>query len=134
MQTVITDPARLLPGGFWTVEIVVVEPCYCRGCYQPSVVQRVHKVFGAVCACESHDPARHGYVKAEAEIVAPAVTEPVVAASQDAEASPSRESLIASMLAEIIRLSGTDRPDGGKKARLKPPPPTKPPSGAQAGR
>lgn len=59
----ITDPSRLLPGGFWTIELPAHTPCYVLGCYDEAVVGRRHRVHGLVDACYTHDPDRHGYAK-----------------------------------------------------------------------
>lgn len=126
----ITNPARLLPGGFWTVEMPVFLKCFVIGCWQEAVIGRNHKHHGRIDACRRHDPESTGQNKgfAQKAVLAPGAPVPAVS-----EPPLTREQVIAAMVAEVIRLAGqSDPPDGGKKARLVKPVPQLPPSGAQA--
>ena len=104
--------------------------CYCIGCHDDSVIGRIHKQFGRVDCCAAHDPARFGQAR---DLLYPAVT---AQAGDDPEAADvpalSHDELIAALFKELLRQArgGPDRPDGGKHARLQPPPKSLPPSGA----
>lgn len=133
MRHQITDPARLLPGGFWTVELSEFLKCYVVGCYAEATIGRKHKTHGCVDACPGHDPARQGYDRPFYAIIAPAPAGDAPApSSPTAPVMPSNAELIAEFMKEIIRLSGQpDALDGGVKAKLQPPTPKIPPSSGE---
>lgn len=123
----ITDPRRLLPGDIWKT-IFEIEPsckCYVRGCYEPAVVGRIHKITGRVDSCRSHDPEKHAYGRAFGH---PGAIE--AARNQPHRETPQQE--IDRLLVRVAELMGKNPDDGYAVKAPRKPQPIMPPSGAQA--
>ena len=102
--------------------------CYINSCRQDSIVGRVHKIYGRVDCCATHDPEPHGYARGMFDAV---LAEETTSVSQSGPATEfSKEQLIAAMFSELLRLVKRDAgPSGGKKAKLVKPKPILPSGG-----
>ena len=109
-------------------------PCFVLGCYQEATIGAVHSHRGRVQACPDHHPARTGQARLLGRIEAP---EAVQDATPQAPTMSSAE-LLAALMKEVVRLSSLGdspsstedtRPDGGTKATLRKPRPTRPSGG-----
>lgn len=135
----ITDPSRLLVGFTFTPDFLQPrDRCYVTGCPSDAVVGRRHRLYGCVDACQRHDPEYVGYARPFHEIVAPAPAQRAVEATSQSSTPMSKDALIAAMFATLVKLVNSDdsKPDGGTKAKLARPKPTKPSGGValQVGR
>jgi hypothetical protein len=101
--------------------------CYVLGCRANAALGRLHKIYGPVDCCSGHDPETVGQARpfgvAKPVVEAPVVEDPA------GESEMTREQVIVAMLTELVGMVKPGDPDGGKKAKLKKPKPTKPSSG-----
>lgn len=91
--------------------------CYVTGCYQDSLVSRLHKIYGPVDCCADHDPEKHGYALGFGQ---PAPVVPEALETPEAEKPLTNDEMIAIALKGLLKLAGDNNtePDGGKKAKL----------------
>lgn len=96
--------------------------CYVRGCSEPTVLSRRHRVYGCVESCQGHDPARFGQARDLLTLLPETAVEAVPAPPEPETPELTKEQQFLLMFQAMLNMAqGPSDPTGGQHATLRPP-------------